>query len=300
MILFPTLLNTSDKVGIIPPASNIPASYLKQAAEMLNSWGLEVVFSSNFRSKYYSFAGPDSDRLQALQTFLDDSAMKAIFCARGGYGTSRIVDQINLSKFKRNPKWVIGFSDITILLNRLLAENIGCIHGPMPINFNEKDASVSLKFLKDFLFYGTYPKISFRSEQMNKTGSARGQLVGGNLTMLTNSIGTGTQVSTNGKILFIEDVDERLYRIDRMILHLKRAGVFEGLTGLMVGHFTKIDDRKKFGFSLNEIILSHTEPYGFPISFNAPIGHIMPNHPMVLGKTVLLEVLSRQASLQLE
>jgi muramoyltetrapeptide carboxypeptidase len=300
MIEFPPFLNPFDKVGIVPPASRISISNLSHARKVLESWGLEVILSSNCERNYFEFAGKDDERLQALQQFLDHREIKCIFCARGGYGMSRIIDQIDLNYFKKSPKWVIGFSDITILLNKLYLNKIGSIHGPMPLNFSEDNANGSLQILKNFLFEGVYPDISFKTIFKNKPGSAEGQLIGGNLTMLTNSIGTPTDINSTGKILFIEEVDERLYRIDRMIIQLKRTGKFDGLKGMIIGQFTKVDNQKAFGYSLNEIVLKHTEAYNFPVCFNAPIGHIMPNHPVIVGKTILLNVEETSASFSLK
>jgi muramoyltetrapeptide carboxypeptidase len=300
MINFPPLLKPSDKVGIIPPASKIPISYIDNATKLLKSWGLEVVLSSNYNSSHFDFAGTDVERLDALQKMLDDHDLKCIFCARGGYGTSRIVDQLDLVKFEDSLKWIIGFSDITLLLNKLYLNQIGSIHGPMPLNFFEDKAKESMLILKQFLFEGLYPEIRFNSIFSNKPGFAVGQIIGGNLTMLINSIGTPTNINTENKILFFEDIDERLYRVDRMIVHLKRAKVFEGLKGLIIGHFSKIDKQKEFGYSVHEIILSHTEQYHFPICFGAPIGHIMPNHPVIIGKTISLNVNQHTASFSLK
>jgi len=300
MIRLPPFLKDSDKVGIIPPASKIATSHIVKARKLLESWGLEVILSSNFNSSHFQFAGTDSERLVALQTFLDDKEIKAIFCARGGYGTSRIIDQLDLSQLKKSLKWVIGFSDITILLNKLFLNHISCIHGPMPLNFFEKDSLESLDILRCFLFEGSYPEITFKTRSSNKPGYAEGPVVGGNLSLLTNSIGTVTNIDTHGKVLFIEDVDEKLYRIDRMIVQLKRAGILEGLRGLIVGHFARIDDRKKFGYSLQEIILGHTVEFDFPVCFNAPIGHVMPNYPIIIGGIINLDVVSRSASFRLK
>jgi len=292
----PPLLHVSDKVGIIPPASKITSDKILNAKKLLESWGLEVVLSSNHNSSYFDFAGPDPERLKALQAFLDDREIRAVFCARGGYGTSRIIDKLNLAQFSKFPKWVIGFSDITILLNRLFLNHFSSIHGPMPMNFFEDHARESLKLLKQILFEGNYPEIEFNTLSFNRPGHAEGPVVGGNLTILIHCIGTATQLDTNGKILFMEDVDEKLYKIDRMILHLKRAGMFKNLKGLIIGHFTRINDQGKPEYSLTDIILEHTEEYGFPICFGAPIGHIMPNYPVIIGQPIILDVKLQSAS----
>ena len=300
MIKFPPFLQPSDKVGIVAPASKIPFSFLEHAQSLLSSWGLEVVLSNNSKKSHFDFAGKDADRHAALQDLLDNDDIRCIFCARGGYGTSRIIDQLDLSRFEHSPKWVIGFSDITILLNLLLNHQTASIHGPMPINFLEEKSEESLHILKQLLFTGKYPEIKFESSIRNQPGSASGKIVGGNLTMLTNSIGTKTNINTEACILFLEDIDEKMYRIDRMLVQLKRSGMLDKIKGLIVGHFTRIGEERRFGRSVNELILSHTKDYDFPICFGAPFGHVMPNHPVVIGKNMKLRVESAITTLSSE
>jgi muramoyltetrapeptide carboxypeptidase len=300
MFQFPPFLKPSDLTGIIPPASKIPKIFINQAKTIIESWGLKVILSKNWDKDHFGFAGTDKERLQAFQELLDNKEIKCIFCARGGYGTSRIIDQLDLNGFISSPKWIIGYSDITVLLNKLLIHQYSGIHGPMPINFIEDNSEESLQILKKFLFYGTYPELRIPTNKQNRPGFASGELVGGNLTMLTNSIGTSTQLNTDGMILFIEDIDERMYRVDRMLVHMKRAGMFKKLKGLVVGHFTDITERKEFGYSIEELILSHTEKFDFPVCFGAPIGHIMPNYPIIVGAEVSLHVESNNATLALK
>jgi len=300
MIQFPPFLKPSDLTGIIPPASRIPNKYIEQAKTFLKSWGLEVILSTNWDKKHFGFAGTDKERLKAFQDLLDNKEVKCIFCARGGYGTSRIIDQLDLDGFISSPKWIIGFSDITVLLNKLLLHHYGGIHGPMPINFHEDNSEESLHILRRFLFYGAYPEIRCATNPHNRQGFASGEIVGGNLTMLTNSIGTSTQLNADGRILFIEDIDERMYRVDRMLVHLKRSGIFKELKGLVVGHFTSITEKKEFGYSIEDLILSHTEEFDFPVCFGAPIGHVMPNCPIIIGSKVSLHVESDKSTLALK
>ena len=300
MIKFPPFLKPSDLTGIIPPASRIPNKYVEQARTLIRSWGLEVLLSANWDKNNYSFAGTDVQRLQAFQDLLDNEKVRCIFCARGGYGTSRIIDQLDLSGFTSSPKWIIGFSDITVLLNKLFLHQYGSIHGPMPINFYEDNSEVSIQILKKFLFSGAYPEINCPKNPHNRPGLATGEIVGGNLTMLTNSIGTPTQLNTEGRILFIEDIDERMYRIDRMIVHVKRAGMFDKLKGLIVGHFTNITEKKEFGYSLEDLILSHTEKFNFPVCFEAPFGHVMPNYPVIVGSEISMAVKPDTAKITLK
>lgn len=300
MIQFPPFLKPSDLTGIIPPASKISKIFIDQAITIIESWGLEVNLSKNWDKNHFGFAGTDNERFQAFQDLLDNKEIKCIFCARGGYGTSRIIDQLDLSGFNSSPKWIIGYSDITVLINKLLNHQYSSIHGPMPINFREDNSKESLLVLKKFLFNGMYPEISITTKKQNRPGFASGELVGGNLTMLTNSIGTSTQLNTDGRILFIEDIDERMYRIDRMLVHMKRAGMFRKLKGLIVGHFTDITERQEFGYSIEELILSHTGKLDFPVCFGAPIGHTMPNYPIIVGANYSLHVESNNATLALK
>jgi muramoyltetrapeptide carboxypeptidase len=300
MIKFPPLLKPSDLTGIIPPASRIPSKYVMQARTLIQSWGLEVLLSKNWDKNHYSFAGTDDVRLKAFQELLDNEEVRCIFCARGGYGTSRIIDQLDLSGFSSSPKWIIGFSDITVLLNKLILNQFGGIHGPMPINFYEDNSEESIHILKKFLFSGAYPEIHCSNNRLNRQGYATGEIVGGNLTMLTNSIGTPTQLNTDGRILFIEDIDERMYRIDRMLVHMKRAGMFNNLKGLIIGHFTNISENEVFGYSLEELILSHTAKFNFPVCFGAPIGHVMPNYPVIVGSEIVLTVKPDTANISLK
>ena len=300
MIQFPPFLKPSDVTGIIPPASKIPKIFIDQAKTIIESWGMEVILSKNWDKNHFGFAGTDKERLQAFQDLLDNKEIKCIFCALGGYGTSRIIDQLDLNGFISSPKWIIGYSDITVLISKLLNHQYSSIHGPMPINFQEDNSAESLQVLKKFLFYGTYPEIKIPTQKQNRPVIASGELVGGNLTMLVNSIGTSTQMNADGRILFIEDIDERMYRVDRMLVHLKRAGMFKKLRGLIVGHFTDITERKEFGYSIEELILSHTENLDFPVCFGAPTGHIMPNYPLIVGAKVSLHVESNNSILALK
>lgn len=300
MIKFPPFLRPSDLTGIVPPASRISNKIIEQAKALIQSWGLKVLLSTNWDKTHYNFSGTDNERRQALQDLLDNEEVRCIFCARGGYGTSRIIDQLDLSKFSISPKWIIGYSDITVLLNKLIVHQYGGIHGPMPINFHEDNSEESIQILKNFLFSGTYPEISCFKNRYNREGYASGEIVGGNLTMLANSIGTSTQLNTDGKILFLEDIDERMYRIDRMIVHLKRAGTFDKLKGLIIGHFTKITEKEDFGYSLEDLILSHTLNFNFPVCFGAPIGHVMPNYPVIVGREIELAVEKDTAKIALK
>jgi muramoyltetrapeptide carboxypeptidase len=298
MIQAPNNLKKGDLVGIIPPAKSIDLHYVDQAVMILESWGLQVRLSENIGEKYYQFAGNDSTRTKSFQDFLDSEEMKCILCARGGYGTTRIIDSLNFEKFLSFPKWIVGFSDITALLLHLLGLGYQGIHGPMPFNFSEPDAEESIERLRRLLFEGHIDPIHIEGNTYNSDGIVSGKLIGGNLSMLVNTLGTGDDFSTDRHILFIEEVDEYLYRIDRMFVQLKRSGKLENLSALMIGHFTQVKDNDEpFGSGVEEIILDQVDGYNYPVCFGAPFGHCMPNFPIILGRNFRLEVNQKAAIL---
>ncbi len=300
MTSFPPSLVYGDKVAMIPPAKAIDSAYVNHAARLLEGWGLEVIFSGNIKSRHHQFAGNDIVRLNAFQKLLDDQSIKAVFCARGGYGTTRIIDQLNFNAFRDHPKWIIGFSDITVILNVLYNLGFSGIHGPMPLNFNEKYSDESLKRLHNILFDNKFAPIHIDYYELNRQGTGAGEIVGGNLTMITNSLGTPSELPTDNRILFLEEIDEYLYRIDRMLIQLKRAGKLADLKGLVIGHFTSIQDNEEpFGMNVPEMIMDIVSPYDYPVCFNAPIGHEMPNYSIPVGKTMKLAINKKETTLQL-
>jgi muramoyltetrapeptide carboxypeptidase len=287
----PANLDSGDLVAIIPPAKAIDPQHIKNAVKLLESWNLRVVLSDNIHSRYYQFAGTDPVRLKAFQELLDSNEIKCIFCARGGYGTTRILDSLNFDRFQDSPKWIVGYSDITALLLRLYKLGISGIHGPMPINFFESGSEDSLIRIKNLLFKGSVEPVIFTSNPDNIPGQASGYLMGGNLTMIVNCIGTSEDFSTDNHLLFLEDTDEYLYRIDRMLVQLKRSGKLKNLSGLIIGQFTRMQDNEEpFGANIQEIVLELTKEYDYPVCFNAPLGHEMPNFPLPLGGNFYLGV----------
>lgn len=298
MIIAPNNLAKGDRVGIIPPARSIDPHYIKQAIKILESWDLEVKLSANINDKYYQFAGNDRVRLRSFQALLDSKEIKCILCARGGYGTTRIIDLLNFDNFREFPKWIVGYSDITALLLHLIRIGYQGIHGPMPINFSDPDSEESLERLRRLLFEHSTEPIRFEGNRHNIRGNAKGRIIGGNLSMLVNSLGTPDDFSTDQKILFIEDVDEYFYRIDRMLLQLKRSGRLDNLSGLMVGHFTQVKDNDEpFGSDIEEIFLQLTGDYNYPVCFGAPFGHTMPNFPIAIGQNFHLQVSEKEVLL---
>jgi len=286
----PENLKIGDCVGVVSTARKISSDELRFAINELESWGLEVVLGKTIGLSFHQFAGTDKERANDLQEMMDRPNIKAIFCARGGYGTVRIMEHLDFTGFTNHPKWIIGYSDVTILhahINNYLG--IQSLHATMPINF-ESNTPASLLSLKNYL-WGKNDSIQFPSTLMNKNGEAEGLVIGGNLSILYSILGTNSGFNPDYKILFIEDLDEYLYHIDRMMMALKRAGKLSKLKGLIVGGMTKMNDNEiPFGKSAEEIILEHCGQFDYPICFQAPIGHLDDNRALVFGKNYTLLV----------
>ena len=286
----PPSLRLGDKIGIVCTARKISLEELRFAIEQLESWGLKVVLGKTIGLSFNQFAGTDLERANDLQEMMDNPDIKAVFCARGGYGTVRIMDHLDFTGFTDNPKWLVGYSDVTVLhahINNYLG--IQTLHATMPINY-ESNTPESLISLKNSL-WGINEPIEFKSTAMNKIGQAEGLVIGGNLSILYSILGTSSGFNPDHKILFIEDLDEYLYHIDRMMMALKRAGKLSKLKGLIVGGMTKMNDNTiPFGKSAEEIILEHCGEFAYPICFQAPFGHIDDNKALVFGKSISLEI----------
>jgi|SRR6185503_742250 len=288
-IISPPPLKKGDKIAITCPAKKLPAP-MTDAVKLLESWGLEVVLGETVDLSYHQFAGDDDQRAQDLQRFVDDDSIKAIIAARGGYGTVRMIDKVDFSRFASHPKWLVGFSDITVLHTHLFA-NYGTqtIHGQMPVNIPDASAH-SLETLRKALF-GEGFSYQINSHGNNRVGERSGILVGGNLSLLVAVSGSVSDLDYAGKVLFIEDVSEYLYSIDRMMRCLDRANKLKHLNGLIVGGFTDMKDNDiPFGQTVAEIIKDVVKEYDFPVCFDFPAGHIPDNCSLVLGKTVTLSV----------
>jgi len=271
---------------------------MTDAVKLLQSWGLEVVLGETVEAAYHQFAGDDDLRAKDMQRFIDDDSIKAIIAARGGYGVIRMIDKVDFDRFAENPKWLVGFSDITLLHSHLFSRyGAQTIHGQMPINI--PDASVkSLETLRKALF-GEDLTYHFTSHVINRNGEASGILTGGNLSLLVAASGSVSDIDYTGKILFIEDVGEYLYAVDRMIRTLKRAGKLARLAGLIVGAFTDIKDNDiPFGQTVPEIIMQAVKEYNYPVCFDFPAGHIPDNCSVVLGKQVYLSVRREQVTVE--
>ena len=269
---------------------------MTDAIALLQSWGLEVVLGETVNASYHQFAGDDELRAKDMQRFIDDDSIKAIIAARGGYGTIRMIDKVDFSSFATKPKWIIGFSDITIIHSHLEANyGVQSIHGQMPVNIPDASAH-SLKTLKQALF-GEELTYHIHPNTLNRNGDATGILIGGNLSLLKAVQGSVSDMDYTGKILFIEDVGEYLYAIDRMLRALDRAGKLKDLAGLIVGGFTEVKDNDiPFGQTVPEIIMEIVKNYNYPVCFDFPAGHIPDNNSLILGRAVNLKVQDKQAA----
>lgn len=298
MIKQPPYLKKGDKIAIVCPAKKIPKP-IDNAIKILEQWGLEVITGETVQATYHQFAGNDALRNSDLQGFLDDPEIKAIIAGRGGYGTIRIIDELDFTKFKAQPKWIVGFSDITVLLSHLLAETgVQSIHGQMPYTFDEASPE-SLESLHAALF-GEAVSYTYENSFPGRDGSAEGILIGGNLTLLIAVQGSVSEMDYTDKILFIEDVGEHEYAIDRMIRILKRAGKLAKLKGLIVGAFNEMTPESiPFGQTPEQVIWDVVKEYDYPVCFNFPVGHINDNRAMVVGAKVRLEVEDGNSTLQL-
>jgi len=297
MSKIPDFLKKGDKVAIVCPASFIRGS-IDVGIKTLESWGLEVVVGKTVETSFHQFAGDDNMRAADLQWALDDPSIKAVFAARGGYGCVRIVDEIDFSNFERHPKWLVGFSDITVLHSHIQRNyKIATIHGQMPKSF-ETGTKASLETLKNALFGHD---MDFAYEQTlfpNRAGEGKGKLVGGNLAILLSVLASDSDINYKNKILFIEDVGEAYYSIDRMLWALKRAGKLKKLNGLIVGGFSAMKDNDPaFGQSVEEIVWDKVKEYDFPVAFAYPAGHIDDNHALVLGRKVALKTTENSVQL---
>ncbi|MCK4569594.1 MAG: LD-carboxypeptidase [Bacteroidales bacterium] len=294
----PPDLKPGDKIGIVAPARKVSREEMAPAIAILGQWGYETVEGQHLYGDYYQFSGNDEERATDFQAMLDDDSVKAIFCARGGYGSVRIIDRLDFTRFQEKPKWIVGYSDITVFHSHIYRHfGIQTLHAAMPINFpHELDMNISLQSLKDVL-EGGFPEYHFSSHPFNRSGKATGILCGGNLSLLYSLSGTISDINTEGKVLFIEDLDEYLYHIDRMMMNLKRSGRLESLAGLVVGGMNDMNDNAvPFGKTVYEIIVEAVSDYHFPVIFNFKSGHISENLGLIIGGHVHL-VAAEQCSL---
>lgn len=286
MITIPPYLQKGDTVGLLAPAGFMAFEKIHSCIDVLGDWGYSVVLGETVHSQSSNyFSGTNEARRADLQQMLDDDQLKAILCVRGGYGVSRIIDDLSFKKFRKAPKWLIGFSDITVLHAHLYRKHkIASLHAPMAAAFNEDGfLTPYVASLREALS-GVPANYRYEPHEFNRTGEAEGNLVGGNLTLLAHLIGTASDLPTKNKILFLEDVGEYLYSIDRMLLQLKRTGKLKKLAGLVVGGFTDVKDTERpFGATAYEIIREAVQEYDFPVCYNFPVSHGQENFALKHG-----------------
>jgi muramoyltetrapeptide carboxypeptidase len=293
MITTPQYLTPGDTIGLVCPAGYMAIEKVQACISTLQQWGYQVKTGNTVGSASENyFSGTDDERLADLQQMMDDDDVRAVLCARGGYGLTRIIDRIDFKKFREQPKWIIGFSDVTVLLSHIYSNyDISTLHAPMAGAFNGPDKEN--KFLLSLRKAIEGRRISYQVDPhlFNRRGEAVGELIGGNLALLAHCIGTDSDVKTKGKILFIEDVGEFLYNIDRMMYQLKRADKFKKLAGLIVGGFTDSKDTDRpFGQSAEEIIRDAVSEYDFPLCFGFPVSHGKENLALKIGVGYKLKV----------
>ena len=290
-MISPPSLRPGDTIGITAPASPCPYSDLMPALDLLrNQWHLNVIEGQTLHENFGAFAGPDNLRRTDLQAMLDNPNIRAIWCSRGGYGSYRIVDDLDFSGFLAHPKWLVGFSDITVLLNHTARLGVQSLHAVMPRQLRNPGYDQSVETLRQWLFGEMPTHYTAPPHPLNRPGSATGMLLGGNLTMITTLLGTKSDPDWQGAVLFIEDVDETLFSLDRMMTQLRRTGVLAQLNGLIVGQFSDMRDNlgMPFGQTAVEIIAYAVRDYSYPVCFDFPTGHVERNLALPVGRVVEL------------
>ena len=299
-MIIPPYLQKGDTIGIVCPSGYMPEEKAATCIQVLQQWGYQVKTGSTLGHQFHYFSGTDEERLADLQQMLDDRQVKAVLCARGGYGMSRIIDRIDFRKFRRHPKWLIGFSDITLLHAHVYEKfGIASLHAPMAAAFNDGEyANPFVQSLRKAL-RGNKARYSCTGNTLNRKGKAEGALVGGNLSLIAHAIGSSSSLKTKKKILFLEDVGEYIYNADRMMIQLKRSGMLDHLAGLIIGGFTEMKDTTiPFGADVYNVIAAHTREYDYPVCFGFPVSHEKENYALKVGAIYTLQVSGSRVSLQ--
>jgi len=290
-IVTPPYLQPGDCIGLAAPGKMIGREYVENAVAIIQKIGFRTTLASNVYAGKNYFAGSDDERITGFQQLLDNDDVKAILCMRGGYGSARIVDQLDFKKFSQNPKWIIGYSDITVFHAHLFNMGFESLHATMPLDF-AKNNNPTQPVVKLFeVLKGNKLSYDFNGNPHDKPGIGEGTITGGNLSVMSSLIGSSSDVDTAGKVLFLEEVGEPLYRLDRMMVALKRAGKLQNLSGLIIGGLSDMEDASG-NFDLNdyEIILEMVADFNFPVAFDFPAGHFQENYPLIMGRKVKLEV----------
>jgi muramoyltetrapeptide carboxypeptidase len=294
----PQNLQAGDVIGMVCPAGSIPMERIQKCVETLTDWGYQVRLGQTIGGKHFTYSGTDAERAADLQTMMDYPTVKAILCARGGYGLSRIIDTLDFTSMMAQPKWVIGFSDITVLHAALQKKGIMSIHGPMAAAFNKgPEGEPYIQAVKSIL-EGQKTTYTASTHSYNKLGTITAPMIGGNLCLITHLIGSQNSMDTNGKILFLEDIGEFHYNLDRMVIQMKNAGLFNNLAGLVLGGFTDMrDEPTDIGASAFEILQSHITEFNYPVCYDFPISHGLSNYPIKEGAEYLLNIQADQVIL---
>ena len=297
-MITPPYLKKGDTVAIVATARKNIEDNLQPAISWLKNWGLEVVVGKTIGLDNNQLAGTDEERAADFQTQLDNPNIKAIWCVRGGYGTIRMIDKLDFTKFTERPKWIVGFSDVTVLHSHLNTMGYQSIHGIMPVS--SKATEEAKESLRKALF-GEQVEYTVPCDPMNRFGSAKGELVGGNLSILYSLFGSPSSIDCSDKILFLEDLDEYLYHIDRMMMNLKRNGCLESIKGIIVGGMTKMKDNDiPWGKNANQIIEDVCKDYNIPIIYNFPAGHMADNRALIIGKQVTIDANEKESKVVFE
>jgi len=295
--IFPQPLKPNDKIAIVSPCGTIDSAYIDGAAARLKEWEFEPVIFPHAKNAYGRYSGTIDERTADLQKAIDDLSIKAILCSRGGYGAIQIIENIDFKPLVANPKWLIGFSDITIFHAALSKLNIASVHGIMAKHLTENASnSNSVRLLHNILM-GKLPSYSLTSHPLNKTGAAKGKLIGGNLSVLFGLRGTKYDFIPKKSILFIEDLCEKPYHIDRMMRNLKISGMLEKFSGLIVGQFTEIEEDASMFKTVYEIIADAVSDYDYPVCFNFPAGHIEENLPLIMSAKMQMEISEKDTNI---
>lgn len=295
--IYPPKLNRGDKAIIISPSGSVDLQYIEGACQVLQNWGLVVEIATHAEGQYGRFGGTVEERVSDLQQAMDDSEVKLIFCSRGGYGVVHLLEKLDFNGIKKYPKWIVGYSDITALHLALLQEGLASLHAPMARHLTEDSLDAASFFLKDSLFINM-PDYLIDSHPLNKEGFVKGKLFGGNLAVLSGLIGTPyTTVPENG-ILFIEDIAEAPYKIDRMMWQLKLSGILNHISGLVVGQFADCPEDPAMCSTIYESISDIVKGYNYPLVFNFPVGHVKDNYPLLHGGMVELEVRENEVKMK--
>lgn len=293
----PPFLKKGDKAVIISPSGYVDSAYIDSAKSILELWGLVVEVGQYAYNRYGRFGGTVDDRLLDLQTAMDTEGVKLIFCSRGGYGIVHLLDRLDFTQIKQSPKWLVGYSDVTALHLAFLQNGLASLHAPMARHLADNPFDEASKLLKETLLESK-PLYDIPSHAFNRVGEAEGHLLGGNLAVLTGLIGTPYMTVPDNGILFIEDIAESPYKIDRMIWQLKLSGIFDRLSGLIVGQFSDYDEDSLMMSSVYESIRKIVQDYNFPVVFDFPVGHVDNNYPLIHGGKVRLTVNSETSTLK--